>query len=409
MTPRFHLIASVLGLVAVGACSSSAAPTATSEDAVCTLPVPVDRFKELLIVDDAVVNDARARNATAGVWSFRHAIEAMMPNGGDASAFTLSWLRDWEQRKSFAGTQLDREPRDFGMRSVLTCPWLKRTPANACNEDCSACTGSKLDLSLAPFRLIGIANRMDLGSKADAAGPNGEGRLIFALTDIAADDAQARPLPMTLIMEYRLPTDLSRVEWANQWHALSSFKDYGEDFRSALEKVTNRFSSRGVWSDGRNSSALAQLRTNESAFNWIWQQREFRLDPLGQLRVASTKNTPAESFNNTEALADFIRTNADKLKADSFVVPERMLGGSANALLFQWTAPGIDEVTRQSFSRETCNGCHTEHPTVDSLFHVSPFRSGVEKLSPLLNNPDQPGSDELSLRTSIAVKTLCAK
>lgn len=405
MKSRLLPLALVASLAPAACTASSAGPQPV--EAACTLDVQVDRFKELVIVDDAVMGDARARNATNGAWSFRHAIESMTPVSATASDFVLGWLKDWEQRKSFNGAPLDREPRDYGLRATLLCPWLRSTPENGCNADCSTCTTTKLDLALAPLRLIAISNRMDLADKADAAGPNGEGRLLFALTSGPADDPQSRPLPMTLIMEYRLPTDLSRVEWANQWHTLSAFKEFDEPYRVALQQTTDRFTARGVRADATNGSAIAQIRTNESAFNWIWQQREFTLDPAGQLRGTSTKDTPAESFNNTAALATFITSNRDKINEGSLVVPAGMLGGSSNALLYQWNAPGVDAPTMRAFARQTCNGCHTDNPNVDSVFHISPFRSGVEKVSRFLNDPSNRSGDELTKRAELSQKILC--
>jgi hypothetical protein len=390
-------------LLAAG-CSSGGAPAST-ETPPCD--VHIDRFKEIVIVDESVTGDARGSNAGAGPWSFRHAIESMAPQGIDPSTFVVEWLEDWATRETFNGAPINREPRGEGLRRMLLCPWLLRTPANACQQDCSTCGTMKVDLALAPFRLAGIVNRIDLGVKPDAVGTNGEGRLIFIMTDGVGDDPNSRPLPMTVNFEYRLPTNITASAWAHDWHALGQFNDFGEEYKAALETLTNRFVARGTWSDGRNGSSIGQVRTNESVFNWIWQLREFTLDPVGALRATSTKDTPAESFNATVTLADFITANADKIKADALVVPPEMLGGSANSLLFQWNAPGIDDALRRAFAKETCNGCHNETPVVDSVFHVSPFKKGVGRLSTFLNDPSNPTADELSHRERFMSKLLC--
>src|SRR5262249_36642294 len=113
-----------------------------------------DRFKALVIVDDAVTSDPRARNDADGPWSFRHAALRLSPN--DPGALVLAWLNAWEPERV---DEIDQR---------VTCPWLHRTASNACDPTCGACAHRELDLAAAPFRLVAIANRMDLGVKPDA-------------------------------------------------------------------------------------------------------------------------------------------------------------------------------------------------------------------------------------------------
>ena len=395
----------LLGLAAA-ACSGAGKDGQPSTAPECA--VKVERFKELSLVDDAIVGDARSLNVTPGPWSFRYAIEAMAPRDVDPGKFVMTWLEDWGSRKTVNNVPLDREPRDEQMNARVICPWLKRTASNACDANCSACTARHLDLSVAPFRLRAIVNRLDLREAPDKTGPSGEGRLVFAFTDGPADDPASKPLAMSVIFEYALPESYSTKEWANAWHALGTHATFNDAYRSDLEAITNRFVARNASPSRMNGSAISQVRSNESLLNWIWQLREFGLDPNGQLLLSTLKNTPAESFNGSPELVKLIQNNADKVKAKKFVVPAYLLGGSIDSFLSRWNLPGVDEATRTAFAKNTCNGCHSENPMVDTAFHVSPFRSGVEKLSPFVNDPQKPATDELATREASLSRAICA-
>jgi hypothetical protein len=395
--------AGVLGLAA--GCSASKSSTNDCSD------VSIERFKELLVVDESVTDDARAKNATAGTWSFRHAVENMAPSGTDPGEFVRQWLLGWVNTKDVNGYELDRpnEGRAEGMQQRVICPWLKRTPANACNDDCSTCAATTtLDLAQAPFRLIGIANRIDL-RETDLTEPSGEGRLLFSLTDGAADDPAAPPMPMTVIFEYVFPESRTVKQWAEAWHALGSIPGYDEPFKSALEQITNGFTKRGARPSGPNGgSSLGQIRTNESTLNWIWQLREFVIRPEdGMLTLRPLHNTPAAAINGTPALADWVSANADAILQNRYEVPLSMRAASADQLLYTWNIPGVDPKVRKAFAANTCNGCHSaENPSVDTAFHVSPFRRGVARVSPFLNDPNGK-FDELAKRTVSMQKAYC--
>jgi hypothetical protein len=352
-----------------------------------------DVLKELEIVDDAVVADPRSLNATSGVWSFRHVVEAQA-EGGDPSAFVLGWLRTWET-EAFNNEPLNVEPRGESMKIKVICPWLKLTPENACDATCGSCKAEKLDLAKAPFRLIAIANRMDLRKKLYPTGPHGEGRLVFGLTTGPADLPSSSPAAMSVIFEYALPDTMSDLQWAEAWHALGGFASYDEDYKNALAGITEQFVA--------HKGHLAQARTNESVTNWIWQMRQFSVDSVGALSLRPTTDTPVGDLNKSAALSAFVKANADGILNDRYAVPASMLGGSANNFLFRWSVDGVDEPTRKAFAAGTCTGCHSgENPTVDTAFHVSPFRHGTDKLSPFLW--DSPG--KLTVEMAHRVKLL---
>jgi len=53
---------------------------------------------------------------------------------------------------------------------------------------------------------------------------------------------------------------------------------FDEPYKQELVGLTEKFVSRGASPNRINGSAISQVRANESAFNWIWQLREFHLD-----------------------------------------------------------------------------------------------------------------------------------
>jgi hypothetical protein len=88
-------------------------------------------------------------------------------------------------------------------------------------------------------------------------------------------------------------------------------------------------------------------------------------------------------------------------------VPSALLGGSSKPLQ-RWLVPGVAEELRFAFASETCGGCHqNEQSPVDVNFHISPFRQGESKISPFLNDPANPGGDELARRAEYLSASLC--
>lgn len=400
------LLGAAAGVASQG-CSSSTAPASCETE-------QVNALKELVIVDEDVLADPRAKNENAGVWSFRHAVEQMAPASIDPSDFVRVWLESWATEKQVNSFPLDRpgESRADSMNSKILCPWYRATPANQCDATCSTCQAKKLDLAKAPFRLIAIMNRMDLREQV-AAHVNGESRLVFALTKGAADDPASETVAMTIIFEYALPTTRSTREWAEAWHGVGKIAGNGEEYRAALEGVTSSFTTRGSRPEGINGSAIGQIRTNESYLNWIWQQREFGLGGDRMLRIQPTRNTPGEALNTTPQLAQWLTENREAVLKNRYEIPTSMRSGSSDALQYRWSVPGVDEATRLAFAQGTCNGCHTtEQTSIDTAFHVSPFRKGTLKLSPFLYDPTHQnggGHDDVTARSASLRRALCSE
>ncbi len=401
------LVSAAALAVLAGACTADAASAPGGAEC----GVTVDRFKEMIVVDPAVIEDPRASNELNGPWSFRHAVEEMVGAGETPSGFVLAWLDNWATTTTLNGFEVDRESRTSDIRTKLVCPWLRARAANLCDSSCTQCAQRELDFAKAPFRLISIVNRTDLRVRPDAKGAAGEGRLLFGMTRGPGDDPASSSATLTVAFEYALPESLPLRDWLDAWHHLGTHAAFDEGYKQELTRLTDRFVARGAAPAHTNGSAIAQIRTNESEFNWIWQLREFHLTNDGALRMNTLANTPGESLNNSAALRAFVVANADKIKSDTHVVPSSMLAGSADQLLYRWNVPGVDEPTRLAFARSTCNGCHSgeRNESVNTAFHVSPFKRGTEKVSLFLNNPSDSEHDELARRVELMKRGLCEK
>ncbi|MCU0681570.1 MAG: hypothetical protein MUF34_04820 [Polyangiaceae bacterium] len=369
--------------------------------------IPVDVLKEMLVVDEAVVTDARAKNATDGPWSFRHLIEEMTPPGVSPSEFVLRWLNTWQGERRINGFVVPVRP---DTSRVLVCPWLRATPSNLCDSSCGVCQARELDLALAPFRLIGFANRIDLRETEDLGGV-GESRLVFGVTEGPGDDPSSKALRMSVIFEFKNPSAAGQnaAYWAHRWHELSAYPAYDESYLAALQSLTDEIVTRGAAPNAPSGSSIGQVRTNEREFDWIWDLREFKLDATG-LAPAPTFNTPDKSSNDSPALAAFVEANRELIMVNQHRLPPQFTSGFATPFV-PWYVPGVDEELRHNFARHTCDGCHqTEEDPVDVNFHISPLRTGVAKLSPFLYDPALPeGTEEMISRIASHHRALCGQ
>ncbi len=359
--------------------TSGADAVATSSDALVT----VDPTRELVINDLSVVEDplrtawvARPADHDGGAWSFG-GLMARMAGRHSASKFVLELLKTWETDQVVNQFVVPARPK---IRTLVTNPWRE---ISGCAVDDSPCT---LDFGKAPFRLLAIVNRLDLRTFASGRGGNaGQGRFVFGV--LGSDGSK---LQFTVILEYAL---LARerddiLDWAQLWHSLGR-RPFGHQYNQQLRHITDRFAGRNVARGRPNGSALLQLRTNEVSLSsskpMLWELREFTISATtGYLEQVTVKQTPDISFNNSQALADFINSNATAIMNNQSDLPSSMVGGSApnpglpapSSEDFVWTAPGVDESLRHQFAAQTCNGCHLSE-TGTRFTHVKPRNAGV--------------------------------
>lgn len=367
----------LLAAALVAACGDDDAPPTGCDG------VRVERFRELVVVDDAVTSGDRARNATRGPFGFARAMTAL--GGSDAGGRALA------RQLVDAWAAASPTPR---VRAELTCAWLRRSGANECDDGCGRCAREELDLARAPFRLAAIANRVDLGAHPDALSEAGEGRLVFAVVDGDGDDPAAPSLEATVIFEYALPG--GRREWAERFHTLSRFTSFGDDYQAALAAVTERFVS---------APRLAQIRINDGAFDPTPRLYELALRD-GDLAPRALRNTPKASLDGSQELAAWIRAHDAEVRADRHVVPTAMRASSVER--GRVVSVDVPEDLRVAFARGTCNGCHGEAAPTLGGFHVAPRGRGADRLSRFVHDPAAPRRDDLARREAFVSGVLCA-
>lgn len=350
----------------------------------------IRRFQELEIVDESIMNDVRTKNTNNGPWSFGKVMESLTPSEVLSEQFVLDWLREWH-----ALIRQSRPEQAGKLYAKLICPWLKANPQNSCNHDCTHCAEEHLNLDQAPFRLIAISNRMDLGSKAHARFNSGEGRLVFAVTDGPADDSLSENLATTIVVEFGLSNSLSPLEWARAWHALSGFSDFGNDYKQQLEGITNAFMLNSYSGDN-----FLQLRINDRTFSDTNMFIEFGWnDSRTRLKSRGLSNTP--HYQDLEELGVWVKTNQDEVLQDDYLLPSELLAGIVQ---LGDEIPQIDTVdaeTNEALRLGSCQGCHAERLSSNEGFHVSPFEVNLEKLSRFMHDPENTKADDLSRREII--------
>jgi len=336
--------------------------------------VDVQPLRSIEIVHPNVVDDARSNNATGGVWSFRTLIERMAP-AGQTDAFLRGIFESWESNQVVNGETLFARP--------AVAPVIMNT------FQVPGSSPRRFNLANAPFKLIAIANRVDLRDSTTG----GEGRFVFALT--SGPNGSGFPLSMSVILEFKLPltgTFNTAEKWAAAWHELDAIDPATNPaaFNAKLQTITDAFSAAGAFPGKPNNSAISQIRTNEIALNGPWQLREFTMNASGFMVPATTKNSPNQNLNGSQRLVDFINTDArfNATNDTSFLninMPEDFngdfLGGKADQGAGNWVLPNnenqFSSVRADNFGLLTCNGCHNENkPSGDrSFYHVDPTSS----------------------------------
>ncbi len=322
-------------------------------------PTAVDPRRELMITDLSVVNDPTRTfdicNNTGnpnGAWTFKTLMTNMANQpftGIDPAVFTENWLQTWNVN-----------------HTINTFPVPARTNIGTLVLNSWPRIGGKLDLNRAPFRLLGIVNRVDLrGNQTYGGGSAGEGRLVFGVVNRNAAGG-CSTTRFTVIFEYGVPIrGCTNVKnYGQQWVNLGNIALGSAAFNPALQAITDQFTTANANINKPNRSALNQLRTNENALNPLWELREFVLPgttPVAtMLNIVSTKNTPHHSHNNTALLANYINSGTSTVPLTWLGTP--FLTGSnfnfsvADAAV--WNAPGAINAKRHNMSLGTCNACH---------------------------------------------------
>ncbi len=323
-----------------------------------------------------------------GAFTFGHLMTEMANQpltGIDPADFAMQWLQTWQANQTVNTFGVPARPN---IAAQIINPWL------------AASGGVKLDLGLAPFRLLAIVNRLDLrtgsGGYGGTTGDAGEARFVFGAV---VPGPTCQLLPMTVIFEYGVPIRgcLNVRSWAQQWVALGSLAIGSAAYNTALQTITDQFVLRNAAPTKPNGSALNQLRTNEIALGSPWELRQFNLlSPIDFLHEAPVFRTPDITFNFQDpnwsfstSLDTFITGNKVAIDNGTYTVPlsfaaAPFLGGSApvtnNDLTYFWSTSTLDldpthvgnwNNERELFSLNTCNACHAGE-THTTFTHISP-------------------------------------
>jgi hypothetical protein len=390
----------------------------------------VEPLRSVEIVHPNIVDDQRASNFFDGAWSFRRAIENMAASStaADTDALLRSIFEPFTADQFVNGEFLEQRG---GVQGVLFNQF--QIPNTSPRQ---------FDLSKAPFRLLAIANRLDLRS----ATQGGEGRLVFGVTSSDANGVFQGFFSMTLIMEFALPLKApldTPAKWAAKWHELDSIDPATSpvSFSAKLQEITDAFTVRNAFVGRPNGSAINQIRTNEIALGVPWQLREFNMTPAGLMAPATTKASPNHTLlNDSQTLRDFINQNpvlnaTNDTSFFSLQMPTTFggllfAGGKADQAGFtnsRWELSSTEtqdtSVAVDNFGLLTCNGCHNENkksgdisfynvmPTTSTQNRITGVNDGTGKLSDfmLLGDPAKGGRRpaELTRRAQDMGTLLC--
>lgn len=353
-------------------------------------PIAVDRDKELLITNRAILGGSRSDSARVeAAWSFRHLVEELAPPG-EAPAFVAAWLATWQATSTAPEQGSLTLPARPDVRAKLVCPWLRLTPANGCNETCSQCTSENLDLTRAPFRLLAIVNRLDLAETPQGCADDAtEARFVF----VATGSDGSGTLPFNVIFEYGAKG--TEAGDAHAWHALARA---GETYAAALERITRTVSDRG-------RTTLKQLRTSENlgaARGTSYELRQFERGEKTLVATALT-NTARDAADGTTLLSEHVASHTSKIaEGDNAITSElRTAFSTMPRADYRWSEANDTSGMMNLFGLSTCNGCHAGHRGDTSVLpfsHVGANERGETVVSRFLDDPLNRQGDELAFR-----------
>ncbi len=412
------------------------------------------RWDESLLVRSAAVVQDPARTfdpctgagTPGGVWTFAHLMREMAQGSGTTPEnFTLQWLSNWLNPITINGDTVAARTTMF---NTVIQPWAVASGVSASLVNSfgilSVSLSGPLNLEVAPFRLLAIVNRADLGRTTSGSSgyggtvsarpvDAGELRFVFGVVGGAGSNygggnpSSCQFLPFSVIFEYGVPVSgcSAVVAWAKKWTQLNTFGGFTPAYLSQLQNITESVVLHGAAPSKGNQNAINQIRTNEIALAQRWELREFTLSneapslgtdtpASGLLRphtVAQTPNdSPPFSFTGNPTINAFVLGpvrsgvslpvtlpgGATPARCSSnYTVPFSFLGApfrGGNAMVdfsTAWTAFGAnstspqDVCARHAFSLNTCNGCHAGD-TGTVFTHIDPSASVPVTLSSFL-------------------------
>ena len=381
-----------------------------------------------------------------GVWTFAHLMREMANGSGKTPEdFVTDWLSLWLNNYTVNGDTVVARTQMF---TQVIQPWATASGVTATLVT-DPITGVRsvnlsgpLDLDIAPYRLVAIVNRIDLGETSSGGGTYGsttgapttagELRFIFGVVQPnpwgGGTEATCGRKHFTTIFEYGVPISGcgNVVNWAKQWTLLEASPGFTAAYLAQLQSMTESVVTHGAAPLKGNQNAINQIRTNEIPLGSQWELREFRLtdeNPAagtdtpsdGELRTHTVAQTPDDGAHSAAgadpAVNNFVLgpvTAGLELPvvlpnhcSSSYTVPFSFAGGpfrGGNALVTPpdfWRANSVPATpegicARHVFSLFTCHGCHRSDSGTNGLggstsfVHADPTSSIPVTLSKFL-------------------------
>lgn len=351
--------------------------------------LPPQMYRDLIVLDPAVVNGPLADSARLDApFSFRAQMQWLAGAGGEPFDFTRSWLASWEATS--VGPSLAPVTPRPAARELLIEPWLGAEAADAGYPTLVTAPAWEQ----VPFRLIAIVNRVDLAADP-CSGPAGELRYVYT----ASEPSSGRALDMTVILEVPYPTLRPAAAWAQAWSELAALPS-PEEYVARLSALAREVRLEA-------DPLRVRLRSNEVALANAgapsWELREFQLQ-IHSARL-SLVQVPLEFTPRPDVdpalLAEHVLEHEQDLRTSGASLPDAWRAGAAELSdpSFSWPVLGVSERLRQTFSVQTCNGCHGGDTATLPFRHIEPSASaaGPARLSRFLYDPDA-DVDELRRR-----------
>jgi hypothetical protein len=389
----------------------------------------------LFITNPAVVQDpsrtwdpCTGAGTQGGVWTFAHFIREMsIGSGKTPEQFATDWLSMWLNNYPVNGDIVTARTTMF---SQVILPWATASGVSASlvtdsTGHRSVVLSAPLNLDIAPFRLLAIVNRIDLGDTV--SGPSGysggvtsrpttagELRFIFNVVQPSpwggGTEGSCGRKQFTTIFEYGVPRTgcSSVVNWAQQWTSLATLGGFTPAYLNQLQSMTESVVLHGSAPARGNQNAIDQIRTNEVALGLAmgvttWELREFTLNDEnpatglsppsnGELRPHTVALTPDDGTlgagGSDPTINAFVNTSIPPCTVPpvpySFM-GHNFLGGNALIPPPSWKATSVLPTllcARHNFSLNTCNGCHHDDTNTNGTFGSTNF-THVNVLSPI--------------------------